>query len=569
MSFRMFTGGSFEHTHERKQMDELRKRIQKLYQGSEDWCALFADISIKGRQLDGFILKKDALIILEMKDYHGKIVADLREDRHWIIDPPDGQPFEPETNPFFQVRKQRGIIASTLDFLRKSRGNLFKFISAWVMVQDDAQVTIISNDNINEKWFKVLSPDQMEQEIPFLVSREELHLEDEEFLETLARATNTRERNPDNWFHEGGNCEPALKVTGTGGALRFRALDDMLRTGSPGVICKAKDIIVTLELEQYGEDLLKHREHQDPWVRYHVLDALQYLHFSEDQSPLLLRRLRDKGEQGPGPLGVSSSQDGLHFPLEPKMLKKREKPLIPELAATLLITMGPASVVPELVKIIQDSGASENEVMNTVRVLKEIGDASAVEPIVQLTRNYHERFPDSSRFRPMEDLLAALGETGSSKAVPRLKEVLREQNEEAKLVAIEALGRIGGSEAKRSLLTLLGKGQELDPAIISSLGEIADHDIAPHLYPYLQTQNWYLLARTLEALRNIKLPGSFDTIWKAFLGRVVRGWDGQELLLDVLFQLDPGRLREKLDILTRAEDKDMRARAGFFLQRLS
>ena len=58
MVFKMFIGGRFEHTHEREQMEQIRKNIQRVYEriGSE-WCGLYTDITInEWNQIDGSIL---------------------------------------------------------------------------------------------------------------------------------------------------------------------------------------------------------------------------------------------------------------------------------------------------------------------------------------------------------------------------------------------------------------------------------------------------------------------------------------------------------------------------------
>jgi len=562
MVFKMFAGGTFEHTHERKQMDDIRKVVQRIYKHGDEWCSLFADIRINGRQLDGFILKKDNLIILEMKNYHGKIVADLREGRKWIIDPLDDMPFEPEQNPFFQVRKQRGIMASKLAMLqtrrREEKENLFRFICAWVIVPEDTDITIISNDKISEKWFKVLPIDKLEKELPFQVSREELHFTRKGVMYKLAELVNAREKDPDDWlralpkeslFKEKTKVEP----------LRFRALDHMLASGSPEKIIEAKKIIITLELHQYTDDLLKLGVHPDPAVRYHVLDALQYLPYEKDLTPILLEFMKDEGEHAPGTATARFSFQGQQSHEAATSVAPQA---IRELATSSLIAMGSSSVTPELVKIIKNKESHEPEVMNAVKVLKEIGDATAVKPIIELTRNYLQRFPDSKRFKPMEDLISALGETASPKAVPRIRDFLQDPDEETRHFAIEALGRIGDEEAKKTLLEQLNAEDVTKAAVISALGEIAEEDIARHLYPYLETDDWYTLARTLEALRNINQQSSFTPIWNAFVKTSPERYSEQNMMVEVLAQIDEKKLEEHLLPLLRSDNIELRKAAA-------
>ena len=574
MSFRMFVGGTFEHTHERKQMEQIKQIVQRLYKEEEGWCALFADVVINGRQLDGFLLKKDHLIIFEMKTYRGKIVADLREEKKWIIDPPDDVPFEPDTNPFYQVRRQRGIIASLLARLMRlnyeQKGQLFSFISAWIVIPQDAKVTTISNEKISEKWFKVTPMDRLEKEIPYQVSREYLHLESEDILDQLAAEMHVRETDPSDWLKGSPDRTLVRKTPGLGaegGELRFRALDHMLSSGVSERVIKAKDIVVTLELNQYANELLKLSEHPDPEVRYHVLDSLQYLSLEKDLTPLLLRFLSDDGSHRDG---KGDFKEDLSLCKEDNGSKatRAPHPPIPELATNILIALGSSQATPELVRIIQDENSTENNVMNAVRVLKEIGGEAAVDPIIELTENYSQRFPDSTRFRPLEELIAALGETGSPKAVSKVLEFITHDEEELRSFAIEALGRIGDGRSREALVKLLNTKGSDTSTVIAALGDIADPGLAEHLYPFLKTDDWYTLARTLEALRNMGSPDSFSPIWTAFITRPNQSPAQQGMMIDVLAQLDGKKLEELLIKLLNTPKKETRETAARFLPRV-
>ncbi|MCK4614102.1 MAG: HEAT repeat domain-containing protein, partial [Thermoplasmata archaeon] len=551
-------------------MDEIRKIIQRIYKPRDDeWCSLFVDILINGCQLDGFVLRKDKLIILEMKNYHGKIYADLREGEKWKVHPPDGEPWEPEHNPFFQVRKQRVIITKKLAKIQEIKEDkeweLFRFVSAWIIVPDNTEIEIENDDKRNEKWFKILRENDIEKKILFQASWRELQLKSKQVMYDLAKELKAEEKEPDYWLYDS-EAKSLFRKSFDFGTYRFRPLDQMLETRSPKEIIKAKEIILTLGLDQYAEDLIELRYHPDPNVCYHVLDALQYLPYKGDLTPILLEFMKDRGQQT---FWVPTATD--HN--QPMWLQTQTgyRRTISGLAGDILISTGFSSATPELVKIIENKESTEHEVMNAVRVLKEIGDERAVEPIIKLTRNYHERFPDSKRFRPMEDLISALGDIGSPKALPLVISYAEDPDEEIRARVIEALGDIGGESAKEALFKMLKREKEMKPIVIESLGKMGDKNIAPRLYNYLNTNNDWMFSTIIIALGKINSKRSFTPIWNAFKRAATskKGlWAGTEKAIDVLAEMDKKKLENNLLSLLNSDDEKLRKTVAWFLHKV-
>jgi hypothetical protein len=189
MPFRMFGSGTFEHTHERKMMDQIRRSLQEIYIKSNNWCALFIDLNVDGKQIDGFILKKDKLILIEMKNFHGKIIADLSDESKWKIYSNDSEMYEPERNPFSQVKNNRDNLISSLSQIRKNYRNKVQrtFVSGWVIVPDDSESEIKNTSWNIEKWFNIIKLKDTAIETTFQTSQKKLHI-DEKTIKILAES---------------------------------------------------------------------------------------------------------------------------------------------------------------------------------------------------------------------------------------------------------------------------------------------------------------------------------------------------------------------------------------------
>lgn len=71
----------YRTTHEREQYRILCNHLKDVYENGNEWCVFFANLNIGEIELDGLIIKKDAIICVEFKKHGGKIAA--FENCHW------------------------------------------------------------------------------------------------------------------------------------------------------------------------------------------------------------------------------------------------------------------------------------------------------------------------------------------------------------------------------------------------------------------------------------------------------------------------------------------------------
>ena len=81
MSFIAFKIIDYEHTAEREQYRTICNLLRSKYEASDELCVFIANYNIYDCELDGILIKSDAIISIEFKNYGGEIRA--VENGHW------------------------------------------------------------------------------------------------------------------------------------------------------------------------------------------------------------------------------------------------------------------------------------------------------------------------------------------------------------------------------------------------------------------------------------------------------------------------------------------------------
>lgn len=81
MSFIAFKISDYEHTAEREQYRTICNLLRSKYEASDELCLFIANYNIFDCELDGILIKSDAIISIEFKNYGGEIKA--VENGHW------------------------------------------------------------------------------------------------------------------------------------------------------------------------------------------------------------------------------------------------------------------------------------------------------------------------------------------------------------------------------------------------------------------------------------------------------------------------------------------------------
>ena len=83
MAFKSFLNFKYSHTHENKIWNKLCYELQAEYGSSDEEVYLVGNLLAGGKELDALLVKEDALIVIDFKDYGGTLV--ISENEPWTI----------------------------------------------------------------------------------------------------------------------------------------------------------------------------------------------------------------------------------------------------------------------------------------------------------------------------------------------------------------------------------------------------------------------------------------------------------------------------------------------------
>ena len=84
MSLLVYECQRADHAHEIREFEGVVRSLRNYYEGRKELALVIGNVKVGNVELDGIIVKEDAIIILELKDHAGKIVA--RMNGEWTCD---------------------------------------------------------------------------------------------------------------------------------------------------------------------------------------------------------------------------------------------------------------------------------------------------------------------------------------------------------------------------------------------------------------------------------------------------------------------------------------------------
>ena len=168
MSLRIFKLEEYDHTHEREQFRNLCSILKDLYDKSAEMNLLFANINFNGIPLDALLIKPDAIIVLEFKDYGGKVIA--AENGDWKLD--DGTIIKGGMgkNPFVQTKNNKFAVISTLSTWFPSTHVNLGHTSGVVVFNQPVTVDDHLISPKSKSWFHICDMDHISDKISDITS---------------------------------------------------------------------------------------------------------------------------------------------------------------------------------------------------------------------------------------------------------------------------------------------------------------------------------------------------------------------------------------------------------------
>jgi hypothetical protein len=84
MGFKAFRGSSFNHSHENQAFNTLRDMLCAEWEERDDQLYLFGNFFVAGKEFDALILKNNAIIVVDFKNFGGKVT--FSENGSWYCD---------------------------------------------------------------------------------------------------------------------------------------------------------------------------------------------------------------------------------------------------------------------------------------------------------------------------------------------------------------------------------------------------------------------------------------------------------------------------------------------------
>jgi len=110
MAFKSYLNFKYSYPHETKIWNKLVDKLTKEFKDSEDEVYLVGNLLAEGKELDALLVKRDAIIVIDFKDYGGKLI--ISENDQWTI---SGNTINSNRkNPFAQLSDNKYAILSTL-----------------------------------------------------------------------------------------------------------------------------------------------------------------------------------------------------------------------------------------------------------------------------------------------------------------------------------------------------------------------------------------------------------------------------------------------------------------------
>lgn len=168
-----FRGQQFEHTHENKIFDALFDALAIHCAATQQNWFLFGNFHIGNRELDALIIKPNALVVIDFKDFTGKL--NISEDGPWFIeDVSSEQRIQVKggasVNPLIQLRYNKRALA---DFMGNvSQQCNWGHIAATVLFHDTIEFDTQQIPGHCKPWLHITDMNDIVRTLEAIVSRE-------------------------------------------------------------------------------------------------------------------------------------------------------------------------------------------------------------------------------------------------------------------------------------------------------------------------------------------------------------------------------------------------------------
>lgn len=170
MTFKAYRAAPFNHTHENHAFNHLHDLLQSHWREQDQPLHLIGNFYVDGNEIDALIIKRNALIVIDFKDYGGNLT--FSENGRWLIDGKEVRGGN-KPNPYQQIRDNKfqllNYFKSQIDF--QSSPNLGHIAGLCLFHQDIEFDTSTIPHNIS-RWFHITDMSSVIRSTDAIVSSE-------------------------------------------------------------------------------------------------------------------------------------------------------------------------------------------------------------------------------------------------------------------------------------------------------------------------------------------------------------------------------------------------------------
>ena len=550
MVVRIYKAGNLYTVPERVQTDRLIGYLKREFANRNEDCSIIIEPRIPenfngviiDRKPDALILKDNMLILIEMKGFNGKIIADCNMGGIWRTK--RGTPLHQKNrNPFLQAQSYRKLLITHLyeNFSKKMflpgnsrnkdfiRGLIAQHVRSWVITEEASQPVLTGIATKRQLWFKLLPLNKLAQSLVFF--RNEPFLPPEE-QKRFIKSLKAELVHSDKWFR-GSITESPISD------LLIPKITDWIESGNHDDISRALTSIQELDLKNHVNHVVEcWHNNLYPDLRKQALLILidwQY----EKVGSILNEALND------------DSPDIAWFALN-YLSKYGYAETLPTL--TDILRKGPQKAQVIAVKAIANSGVNSSCAI-LFDFAKELLANKPFEPF----QNWIEQIKNNSALRTkgVKDeefaklqqkkanlselsitVIRALGTLGCKESIPWIKRIIDKPSElgfetddyqglqfipgyfgifESACESLGMLG-IGNKPLVELFISKLEKAQEdFQQCIIQTLGNIGNLNAESALIPFVADRKNFLFYDSVLALSRLRSQKAFKLIAKAYL----------------------------------------------------
>ncbi|WP_154859423.1 DEAD/DEAH box helicase [Cyclobacterium xiamenense] len=160
MPVKILLSRNFDHTHERQLFDEFCNKLYSNFHQSPDLYLCIGNLHVEGRELDALLIKKDAISVIEFKNYGGALT--FHENGDWpitVIQDGNANTLSvrggANENPYQQVRRNKFALLNTLNLFGNFQDTNLGHISGIVLFSKNIEFDLYSITDRIASWFHI------------------------------------------------------------------------------------------------------------------------------------------------------------------------------------------------------------------------------------------------------------------------------------------------------------------------------------------------------------------------------------------------------------------------------